>query len=44
MYHSDGWEECWDGETEECYWWGRWDCLECGHFICSYDDGYEGVE
>jgi hypothetical protein len=40
MYHSEGWEEYWDGEVEDIYWWGQWDCLVCHHTVYSYDDNY----
>lgn len=40
MYHSEGWEEYWDGEEETGYWWGQWDCLMCRHTVYSCDDNY----
>ncbi len=44
MYHQEGWEEYWDGETEECYYWGRWDCVVCLSSVHKYDAEYESPD
>lgn len=44
MYHSDGWDEYWDGEEEQTYYWARWDCLDCGHDVQLCEDVYESPE